>query len=153
MSGRVWEEFTVGEVIPHRATKTVTQEENRRFCDLTDNTQPLHLDEGYAKTTPFGRIVVNGLLPIAWAVGVSVRDTTDGTLVANLGYEDVRSPAPVFPGDTLQCETTVVDKRRTSRPERGLVDLRHRVTKQDGTEVCNFRRLVLVRVRDPEATA
>jgi acyl dehydratase len=106
------------------------------------------LDEAYARTTPFGRIVVNGLLPIAWAVGVSVNDTTAGTLVANVGYEDVRNLAPVFPGDMLRCETRVEAKRESSKPGRGIVELRHVVVNQNGIEVVTMKRIVLVQMRD-----
>jgi acyl dehydratase len=151
--GRFFEEFRVGDVVRHATTRRIEQADNALFCRLTDNNQPLHLDEAYAKKTPFGRIVVNGLYPIAWAVGVSVRDTTEGTLVANLGYEEVRNAAPVFPGDTLRCETTVVDKRPSSKPERGLVTLRHVVYNQDGAEVVTLKRIVMVQVRRPGATA
>jgi acyl dehydratase len=153
LPGRFFEDFRVGEVIPHGARKQVTQDENLQFCRLTDNNQPLHLDEAYAAKTPFGRIVVNGLLPIAWAVGVSVRDTTEGTLVANVGYEEVRNLAPVYPGDTLRCETTVLQKRTTSKPGRGLVDLRHDVYNQDDVHVVTLRRLVLIQYKTPEASA
>lgn len=153
LPGKLYEQFRVGEVVKHARTRLVKQEDNVAFCRLTDNNQPLHLDEAYAKKTPFGRIVVNGLLPIAWAVGVSVEDTTAGTLIANAGYEEVRNSAPVFPGDTLRCESEVVEKRLTSKPGQGLVVLRHRVFKQDGTEVANFRRVVLVKVKDPETQA
>lgn len=147
--GRYYEEFNEGEVIRHAATKRLLQEDNATFCRITDNNQPLHLDEKYAETSPFGRIVINGLLPIAWAVGVSVRDTTDGTLVANVGYEEVKNAAPVFPGDTLRCETTVESKRATSKPGRGLVHLRHRVFNQDDVEVVSMKRIVLVQYRQP----
>jgi acyl dehydratase len=147
LPGRFFEDFQVGETIRHAATRRVSMEDNVAFCRLTDNNQPLHLDEAYAKKTPFGRVVVNGLLPIAWAVGVSVEDTTAGTLVANAGYEEVRNVAPVFPGDFLRCETTVVDKRPTSNPDRGLVDLRHVVFNQANQEVVSLRRIVLIQYR------
>ncbi|MBI2076900.1 MAG: MaoC family dehydratase [Euryarchaeota archaeon] len=147
MPGRFFEDFNVGDVLRHSKTKTVTQADNIEFCRLTDNNQPLHLDEAYAKKTPFGRVVVNGLLPISWGVGVSVEDTTAGTLVGNLGYEDVQNTAPTFPGDTLRCETTVLEKRPSSKPDRGIVTLRHSVRKQDGTEVATFKRIVMVQIR------
>jgi acyl dehydratase len=145
--GRFFEDFRVGDVVRHAKTRTVTQKDNEAFCRLTDNEQPLHLDEAYAKTTPFGRLVVNGLLPIAWGVGVSVKDTTDGTLVANLGYEEVKNTNPVFPGDTLRCVTTVLETRPSSKPGRGVVSLRHVVSKQDGTEVVSMKRIVMVQMR------
>lgn len=151
MPGRYYEDFQVGQVIPHAPKKTIAQEENVAFCKITDNNQPLHLDEAYARRTPFGRLVVNGLLPISWAVGVSVRDTTDGTLVANLGYEDVRNAAPVFPGDTLSCETVVLEKRESSKPGRGVVTLRHIVKNQDGVEVVTLKRIVLIQMKGAKA--
>lgn len=136
-------------MLRHAKTKVVDQREHAEFCRITDNTQPLHLDEEYAKRSPYGRILVNGLLPIAWGVGVSVRDTTDGTLVANLGYEEVKNTSPVFPGDTLRCETTVVEKRRTSKAERGLVVLKHDVYNQKNELVTTMKRIVLVQVKNP----
>jgi len=151
LAGKYFEEFRVGDVLRHAKTRRIHQTDNAQFCRLTDNDQPLHLDEAYAKTTSFGRIVVNGLYPIAWAVGVSVKDTTEGTLVANLGYEAVQNAAPVFPGDTLRCETTIVDKRLSSKPERGIVTLRHVVFNQDGTEVVTMKRIVMVQVKHPGA--
>jgi acyl dehydratase len=142
--GRTFEQFEVGMVVDHPDRVTVTQEENAAFCRLTRNTQPLHLDEAYARTTPFGRLVVNGLYTFALAVGVSVAETTQGTLVANLGYEEVAHPKPVFPGDTLRFRTEVVEKRPSQKPGRGIVTLRHVVTNQDGDEVCRFKRVVMV---------
>ena len=144
MPGRTFEEFLVGQAFEHQEAVQVTMEDNVAFCRLTRNTQPLHLDEAYAKTTPFGRVVVNGLYTFSLAVGVSVADTTAGTLVANLGYEEVTHPKPVFPGDTLQFRTEVVDKRPSSKPGRGVVTLRHTVRNQDGEEVCRFKRVVMV---------
>lgn len=120
-------------------------EDNVAFCRLTLNDQPLHLDEAYARTTEFGRIVVNGLYTFSACVGASVADTTAGTLVANLGYEDVRHPAPVFIGDTLHFSTRVLAKRASSKPGRGIVTLGHEVHNQDGVLVCQFKRIVMVR--------
>jgi acyl dehydratase len=144
LPGRFYEDFEVGAVLRHPRERTITQADNAAFCGLTDNNQPLHLDESYAKKTPFGRIVVNGLLPIAWGVGVSVEDTTAGTLVANVGYEEVRNEAPLFPGDRIRCETTILEKRLSSKPDRGLVNMRHDVYKQDGTRIVTMRRIVLI---------
>lgn len=147
MPGRAFEEFEVGAVLEHRDAIQVTMEENVAFCRLTRNTQPLHLDPAYAARTPFGRVVVNGLYTFSLAVGVSVEDTTAGTLVANLGYEEVAHPKPVFPGDTLHFRTEVVDKRPSSKPGRGIVTLLHTVRNQDGDEVCRFKRIVMVKSR------
>ena len=147
MPGLWYEDFTPGAVIEHAEAVPVTMEQNVAFCRLTRNEQPLHLDEAYARTTPFGRVVVNGLLTFGLAVGVSVRDTTAGTLVANLGYQDVEHPEPVFPGDTLRFRTEVVDKRASSKPGRGVVTLRHTALNQHGKEVCRFKRTVMVQTR------
>lgn len=144
MPGRLFEAFHPGDVIRHTQRLAVTQADNAAFCRLTLNNQPLHLDEAYARTTSFGRIVVNGLYTLSAAVGVSVEDTTAGTLVANLGYEKVEHPNPVFPGDVLAFETAVLAKRPSSKPGRGVVTLEHRVHNQDGTLVCRFQRIVMV---------
>lgn len=137
----------MGQTIAHPRSLRITMEDNVAFCRLTLNTQPLHLDPDYARTTPFGRVVVNGLYPFAACVGASVEETTAGTLVANLGYESVEHPKPVFPGDTLRFSTEVVEKRPSSKPGRGIVTLLHRVHNQDGEEVCRFRRIVMVQSR------
>ena len=149
MPGRRFEQFTVGEVIEHRKRLRVTMEDNVAFCRLTLNDQPLHFDEAYARSTPFGRVVVNGLLTFSACVGASVEDTTAGTLVANLGYDRVEHPLPVFPGDELSFSTEVVAKRESSKPGRGIVTLQHRVRNQDGAEVCRFQRTVMVQSGGP----
>lgn len=143
--GRTFEQFTVGERIEHPARLRVTREDNATFCRLTLNPQPLHLDPEAARRAGFPDVLVNGLYTFAACVGASVEDTTAGTLVANLGYQDVEHPEPVFPGDTLRFATEVVDKRASSKPGRGIVTLRHTVRNQHGREVCRFRRTVMVR--------
>ena len=150
MPGRHFEDFREGDTIQHALRRTVTEADNVLFCSLTMNTQPLHLDAEAARASPFGQRIVNGLLTMALAVGLSVRETTEGTLVANLGYDKVEHPKPVFLGDTLRVETRVVGKRRTSKPERGLVEMEHVVRNQRDEVVCQFRRTVLVLVRDPD---
>jgi acyl dehydratase len=124
MPGLYYEEFTVGETIEHARRRTVSEADNQRFCDMTMNAQPLHLDAAFAAETTFGERVVNGLYTMALAVGLSVPETTDGTVVANLAYDDVSHPAPVFHGDTLRAQSTVTDKRETSDGERGVVTMR-----------------------------
>ncbi|HVL48287.1 MAG TPA: MaoC family dehydratase [Candidatus Thermoplasmatota archaeon] len=148
MAGRHFEDFEVGMVIQHETGRTITEADNVLFCALTMNNQPLHLDETYAKGTPFGQRVVNGLLTLSLSVGLSVNDLTAGTLVANLGYYDVEHTKPVFHGDTIRVRSDVVAKRPTSKPDRGLVEIRHVVTNQRGEEVLTYKRRALVRTRE-----
>jgi acyl dehydratase len=123
----------------------VTEADNLLITTLTHNPQPLHLDAEYAASTEFGRIVVNGLFTFSLMVGISVADTTLGTLVANLGYDKVTMPKPVFIGDTLKIETDVVDLRASkSRPNAGIVTFRHRAFNQRGEMVCEALRTALV---------
>jgi acyl dehydratase len=151
MSGRYYEDFAVGESFTHAMRRTVTETDNLLMCALTHNPQPLHLDAEYAAGTEFGKIVVNGLFTFALMIGLSVGDTTLGTLVANLGYDAVSMMKPVFVGDTLRAETTVVEKRDSkSRPNAGLVVFEHRMLNQRGEIVCQCRRTALMQ-RKPGA--
>jgi acyl dehydratase len=147
MTGRYFEEFSEGETIAHGKRRTVTEADNQRFCDMTMNQQPLHLDAAFAAETQFGQRVVNGLYTMALAVGLTIPDTTDGTVVANLGYDEVEHPAPVFHGDTIRAETTVLEKRETSDGDRGIVRMgvdAYRVEEdEDDTLVCSFERTAL----------
>ena len=146
MAGRSYEQWKVGDHIVHELHRTVTETDNLLVTTLTHNSQPLHLDAEYAAGTEFGRIVVNGLFTFALMVGVSVGDTTLGTLVANLGYDKVTMPKPVFIGDTLRVETEVVELRLSkSRPDAGIVTFRHRAFNQRGEMVCEALRMALVR--------
>ncbi|MGZ5921526.1 MAG: MaoC family dehydratase [Rhizomicrobium sp.] len=146
MAGRSYEQWKVGDHIVHDLRRTVTETDNLLVTTLTHNSQPLHLDAEYAAGTEFGRIVVNGLFTFALMVGVSVGDTTLGTLVANLGYDKVTMPKPVFIGDTLRVETEVVELRISkSRPDAGIVTFRHRAFNQRGELVCEALRTALVR--------
>ena len=147
MPGRYYEEFEVGETITHERRRTISEADNQRFCDMTMNQQPLHLDSSFAAETEFGDRLVNGLYTLSLAVGLSIPETTDGTIVANLGYDDVDHPNPVFHGDTIRAQSTVVDKRETSDGERGVVTLRveaYTVTEgDDDVLVCSFERTAL----------
>lgn len=146
MSGRTFEQWQVGDRIAHALRRTVTETDNLLLTTLTHNPQPLHLDAEYAATTEFGRIVANGLFTFSLMVGVSVADTTEGTLIANLGYDKVTMPHPVFVGDTLRMESEVVALRESrSRPEAGIVTFRHRAVNQRGEMVCEALRIALVR--------
>ncbi|MDS0258372.1 MaoC family dehydratase [Haloarcula sp. S1CR25-12] len=144
MGGLYYEEFTEGETIDHDRRRTVSESDNQRFCDLTMNGQPLHLDAEFAAETTFGERVVNGLYTLSLAVGLTIPETTDGTVVANLGYDGVEHPAPVFHGDTIRAETTVLDKRLTSDEQRGVVRMQVDVYAREGTLVCTFERTALV---------
>ncbi|MDZ7687334.1 MAG: MaoC family dehydratase [Halobacteriales archaeon] len=143
MTGRYYEEFEVGETIEHDRRRTVTEADNQRFCDLTMNQQPLHLDAEFAGETQFGERLVNGLLTMSLAVSMTIPETTDGTIVANLGYDNVEHPKPVFHGDTVRARTTVTDKRETSDGERGIVQMRVEALNQDDEVVCEFDRTAL----------
>ena len=144
MTGLYFEEFTVGETIEHDRRRTISEADNQRFCDMTMNQQPLHLDAEFAADTQFGERLVNGIYTMALAVGMTIPETTDGTAVANLSYDDVQHPEPVFHGDTVRAESTVTDKRETSDGERGVVTMRVEVFNQDDDVVCSFDRTALL---------
>lgn len=145
MTGRRFGDWTVGDTIAHAVRHTVTAQENRDFTLMTRNSQPLHLDPEYAAKTEFGQIVVNGLFTFSLMIGVSVEETTLGTLVANLGYDKVTMPKPVFIGDVLRFETEVADLRVSkSRPNAGIVTFSHRAFNQRDELVCEASRTALV---------
>lgn len=146
MAGRFFGQWKVGDRIVHEIRRTVTETDNLLINTLTHNPQPLHLDAEYAAATEFGRIVVNGLFTLALMVGISVNDTTLGTLVANLGYDQVKMPKPVFIGDTLRVETEVVETRGSkSRPDAGIVTFRLRAFNQRDELVCEALRSVMMK--------
>jgi len=127
MPGLYYEDFTVGQTFEHQIRRTVTEADNVWFSALTHNPQPLHIDAEFAKSTEFGQPLVNSCLTLAFMVGISVNDTTVGTTVANLGWDEVRFPAPLFHGDTLHVVTEVLEKRDSrSRPGNGIVVFEHR---------------------------
>jgi acyl dehydratase len=149
MTGRYYEEFEVGETIEHDKRRTITEADNQRFCDMTMNQQPLHLDADFAADTDFGERLVNGLYTMSLAVGLTIPETTDGTIVANLSYDDVEHPAPTFHGDTIRVQSTVTEKRETSDGTRGVVTMHVEVFRvSDGTLVCEFDRTALSLKRD-----
>jgi acyl dehydratase len=144
MTGKYYEELEIGLVIHHKLGRTITEMDNVLFCALTMNTQPLHLNEDYATHTLFGQRIVNGIYTLGLVVGLSVSELTEGTILANLGYEKVNHPNPLFHGDTVYVETEVLDKRPSrSRPECGLVRLRHIGRKADGTIVIEVERTAM----------
>ena len=144
MTGKYFEDLEVGQHFRHAQGRTITEADNTFFCALTMNSQPLHLNADYAAKTEFGQRIVNGLLTMALAVGLTVTDLTEGTVVANLGYDRVMHPNPVYHGDTLYVETDVVEKRDSrSQPDRGIIRLKHTGRKPDGTVVIELERTVL----------
>lgn len=143
--GKYFEELVVGETIHHSQRRTVTEMDNVLFCALTMNDQPLHLDAEFAAKTQFGQRVVNGIFVLGLIVGLAVSGLSEGTIVANLSFDHVLQPNPVFHGDTISVITQILDKREsTSKPDRGIVRLKHIGSKQDGTIVCECERTVMV---------
>ncbi|UYN92538.1 MAG: MaoC family dehydratase [Anaerolineales bacterium] len=149
MAGKYFEDLEVGQRIRHSRTRTVTETDNVIFSGLTMNTQPLHMDEEFAKRSQFGRRIMNGIFTFGVVVGITVPDLTEGTIVANLGYEKVNHPTPVFAGDTIWVETEVLEKRPSgSKPDRGVVRLRHVAYKQSGEPVVEIERAVMFLKRE-----
>ncbi len=153
MAGLWFEEFAVGRVFDHPLRRTVTETDNLLMSTLTHNPAPLHLDAEYMKSTEYGKILVNSCFTLGLMVGISVNDTTQGTAVANLGWDEVRFPVPIFIGDTLRIETEVLEVReRKSRPTQGIVTFSHRAYNQHGELVAHCKRSSLQRKR-PAANA
>jgi acyl dehydratase len=145
MAGRYYDEWQVGDVIAHAVTRTVTETDNVLVSALTHNPQPMHLDHEVAAQSEFGRPLVNSIYTFGLMVGVSVSDTTLGTLVANLGYDKLTFPAPVFVGDTLRSESECLEVRESkSRPNAGIVTWEHRSFNQRGELVCKCTRSALI---------
>jgi acyl dehydratase len=145
MAGRYFDEWAMGDRIAHEIRRTVTETDNLLFSTMTHNPQPLHLDAEAAKASEFGQILVNGTFTFALMIGLSVGDTTLGTLVANLGYDKLVMPKPVFLGDTMRAETEVVElKESRSRPTAGIVTFRHELINQRGEIVCQCLRMALL---------
>ena len=146
MAGRFYDDWTVGDTIVHEIRRTVTETDNLLFTVMTHNPQPLHLDAEAARTSEFGQILVNGTFTFALMVGLSVGDTTLGTLIANLGYDKLVMPKPVFIGDTLRAETEVhALKESRSRPDAGIVTFAHRLHNQRDEIVCQCLRSALIK--------
>ena len=148
MAGKYYEELEIGTKLSHQPGRTITEADNVFFSCLTMNPQPLHVDFHAAGQTEFGRPLVNSVLTLGIAVGLSVGETTLGTTVGNLGFEKIEFPKPVFHGDTIYAETEVVDKRESrSRPEWGIVTFEHRARNQAGELVMRARRQAMMRKR------
>ena len=145
MAGRYFDEWKVGDRIDHAVTRTVTETDNVLFSTLTHNPQPMHLDREVAANSEFGQPIVNSVFTFGLMIGVSVADTTLGTLVANLGYNKLTFPKPVFIGDTLRSDTECIAVRPSkSRPNAGIVTWLHRSFNQRQELVCQCERSALL---------
>ena len=146
--GRFYEDFEVGDVYRSRFGHTVTEADNTLFTQLTHNTNPLHFDQQYAQQTKWGQILVNSTFTLALITGMSVSDVSENAM-ANLGWEEIKLPHPVFIGDTLYCETEVLSKRESnSYPEAGIVRVCSRGINQGGAVVIDLVRAIMVYKRD-----
>lgn len=148
MPGLYFEEFQVGQTIDHSIRRTVTETDNVLLTTMTHNPAALHLDAEYMKQTEFKKPLINSCLTLSFMVGISVNDTTHGTAVANLGWDKVRFPAPLYCGDTLHIQTEVLECRESrSRPQAGIVTFAHRAFNQDDVLVGECERSALMHRR------
>ena len=148
MPGLYLEEFEPGGGFPHSLRKTVTESDNMLFSVMTLNPQPLHIDFDYASKTEWGRPLVNSLFTLGLMIGISVNDITVGTTIANLGMTDTVFPHPLFHGDTVRVETTILSVRESkSKPDRGIVEMEHRAYNQDGVLVAKCTRQAMMKKR------
>lgn len=144
-TGMWYDDLTVGDVVPHAFRRTVIEADNVWFSCLTMNMQPLHVDAEFAAQTEFGKPLVNSMFTLAVVVGIGVPELTLGTTVANLGFERIAFPAPVFQGDTIHVETEIVEKRLSnSRPNAGIVLFEHRGMNQRDEVVVQARRRAMI---------
>ena len=144
MTGKYYNELEVGMTIKHTNGRTVTEMDNVMFSMLTMNTQPLHSNEDFASKTQFGQRIVNGLFTLGLVTGLTVSELTEGSIVANLGYERVVHPNPLFHGETVYAESEVLEMRESkSKPDVGIVRLKHWGKRPDGTVVVEFERTVM----------
>jgi itaconyl-CoA hydratase len=144
MAGKYYEDLDVGMTVRHELGRTLTETDNVLFNSLTMNSQPLHVNEDFAAKTEFGQRLINGIFTLGVVVGITVNDLTAGTIVANLGYEQVNHPHPMFHGDTLYVESEIVAKRESkSRPECGIVTLKHIGKNQEGVVCIEVTRTAL----------
>ena len=149
MAGKFFDEWQVGDKIAHDIRRTVTETDNLLFTVMTHNTQPLHLDVEAAKASEFGQILVNGTFTFALMIGLSITDTTLGTLIANLGYDKMVHPKPVAIGDTLRGTTEVVElKESKSRPNADIVTFSHELLNQRDEVVCRCLRMAMLKKKD-----
>ena len=154
MTGKYFDDLEVGMTISHSLGRTITEMDNVLFNALTMNNQPLHVNEDFSAKTQFGQRIVNGIFTLGVVIGITVNELTAGTIVANLGYESVEHPKPVFHGDTIYVETQVLEKRTSrTKPDRGIVKLKHLGKNQSGEVICEVERSVLFLKRSPAGRA
>ena len=154
MAGLYFEEFEPGQVIEHTTRRTVTETDNILFSTMTLNLAPLHLDAEYSKGTIYGQRLVNSLFILGLVSGITVPETTQGTTLGNLGFNEVKFPKPVFHGDTIRVRTEIVDKRVSkSRDDSGIVTFRHQGINQRDEVVCDAVRVGLMLKKAVGATA
>jgi acyl dehydratase len=145
MAGLYFEQFEIGQVFKHDIRRTVTETDNLLFSTMTHNPAAIHIDAEYAKTTEFGKPLMNSVFTLGLMVGISVGDTTLGTTVGNLGWDEVRFPKPVFAGDTLHVESKVLEKRESkSRPDNGIVVFEHTAYNQRNEMVATCKRVAMM---------
>lgn len=148
MPGLYLEEFAVGQVIRHPLTRSVTESDNMMFSMMTMNHQPLHIDFDYAAKSEWGKPLVNSMFTLSLMVGISVQDTTLGTIVANLGFSEISFPHPLFHGDTVRIETEIKSVRESrSKPDRGVVEFEHRAYNQNDVLVARCVRQTMMQKR------
>lgn len=152
MPGKFFDEFEVGQVFDHPIRRTITEADNVLITTLTHNPAALHLDAEYMKNTEFGQPLVNSCLTLSLMVGISVNDTTHGTTVANLGWDDVRFPKPLFHGDTIRVTSEVLEMRESkSRPDNGIVIFEHKAFNQHDELVGVCKRSALM-LKSPQSS-
>jgi len=146
MAGRFFDDWNVGDRMEHEIRRTVTETDNLLFSVMTHNPQPLHIDAEAAKASEFGQILVNGTFTFALMSGLTIADTTLGTLVANLGYDKLVMPQPVFIGDTMRASSEITELRQSkSRSDAGIVTFTHELTNQRDDVVCRCLRMALIK--------
>lgn len=144
MAGKYYEDLEIGMLIQHDLGRTLTEADNILFSSLTMNTQPLHINEDFASKTQFGKRIVNGIFTLGLVVGISVPDITQGTIVANLGYENITHPNPLFHGDTIYVQTQILAKRESrSNPDLGIITMKHIGRNQNGVACIEVTRSAL----------
>lgn len=144
MAGKYYEDLEIGMLIQHDLGRTLTEADNILFSSLTMNTQPLHINEDFASKTQFGKRIVNGIFTLGLVVGITVPDITQGTIVANLGYENITHPNPLFHGDTIYVQTQILAKRESrSNPDLGIITMKHTGRNQNGLVCIEVTRSAL----------